>query len=214
MKTYNSYEEAKIANPDEDIYFYKGKYQIGSAPCRLGEMWSECDPADHCMTVEKFLADGHKFVEGDLILDEGSIYLVADCKSQSNWYETESANMPDCDDDRRLTLRAAALEEKPKRVNVEHVKVEDSIFDLRADFEAGELFVKIGDNYEVVLSAQCLATSLAVGSCYRKVETEIDERQEFIDECMAHGGLRARDGAREVYGNIFDSGKFKLVNAD
>ncbi|AUR99393.1 hypothetical protein NVP1265O_14 [Vibrio phage 1.265.O._10N.286.52.F6] len=49
---------------------------------------------------------------------------------------------------------------------------------------------------------------------YRKVEIEIDERQEFVDECMLIGGLRARDGAGEVYGNLYDSGKFKLVDSN
>lgn len=36
---------------------------------------------------------------------------------------------------------------------------------------------------------------------YRKVETEIDERQEFIDECQKYGSWEA----------MYDSGKFKLV---
>ena len=205
MTTYNSYEEAKIANPDQDIYLDESIF--GTWRYDQIKSGTKCNPADHCMTVEKFLADGHKFELGDICLDDEGCVINIDVEDHT-W------NKPDNLDVDRFILRASALEEKPKRVKVDYVKVEDSIFDLRPDFEAGELFVRIGDNYEVVLSAQCLATSLAVGSCYRKVETEIDERQEFIDECMAHGGLRARDGAREVYGNIFDSGKFKLVNAD
>ena len=96
-------------------------------------------------------------------------------------------------------------QENPKRVKVEYVKVEDSIFDLRPDFEAGELFVKIGDNYEVVLSAQCLATSLTVGSCYRRVETEIDERQEFIERWASEIKNVGTMTYKDILGRMYDS---------
>lgn len=117
MTTYNTYQEAKIAMPlaciihdtDDDIFF--------GMPSREGTTLNDdgckfAEPHDYCMTVEKFLADGNKFVEGDFILDEGSVYLLTDCKTQNYWYETESANEPDCNDNRRHVLHAAALEEK------------------------------------------------------------------------------------------------------
>ena len=200
---YSSFADAKIAHPDEDIYSRDGKYQIGSAPCKLGEMWNKCNPADHCKTLG-WLRDNHgaEFA-GDIILGHVSRKVIQITQDVIKDY-----------DDNCLILRAAALN-KPKRVKVSYVKCEDSIFDLRADFEAGELFVKIGENYEVALSSQCLAASLAVGSCYRKVETEIDERQEFIDftsEYIKNLNPEILKSFEYIARAMFDSGKFKLVN--
>ncbi|AGN51369.1 hypothetical protein VPJG_00005 [Vibrio phage jenny 12G5] len=212
MTTYNSYAEAKIANPEMEVIQWNSSTEFKSVKREdlSGYLttWSKANPADHCMTVEKFLVDGHKFVKGDVCLrHDGEVITVKVAESAQDW------NMKDLDDDKRFILRAAALEEKPKRTKIEFVEVEDSIFDLRPEFEAGELFVKIGDNYEVVLSTQCLATSLAVGSCYRKVEIEIDERQEFIEAYAEAVGVNWVE-INHTAGVIYDSGKFKLVNAD
>ena len=240
MTTYNSYAEAKIANPDLEILEarpdwdgspeYVGAF-IANKPDGNGGVpyigkgaFQKSNPADHCMTVERFLADGHKFVEGDLILDEGSVYLVAGCKSQSNWYETESANMPDCDDNSRYILRAAALEEKPKRVKVEYVQ-EKSFKEVLKCAIDGESFYSIDGKGEFKFDASRLLfvnhngadvdiSHLTEHCFYRKVETEteIDERQEFVDAAL--NALDANgDGITETMVKIlFDSGKFKLVN--
>lgn len=37
------------------------------------------------------------------------------------------------------------------------------------------------------------------------------EREMFIETAMKHGGLRAMDGAKEVYARLFDSEKFQLI---
>ncbi len=125
---YSSFADAKIAHPDEDIYSYKGKYQTGSAPCRLGEWWKKCNPADHCVTVERFLADGHKFVEGDLVLDGRDVFQITDSAPRNGfWFFVDVSNEPDdCDSDRYI-LRAAALEEKPIE-NVEWVNGDKCVF--------------------------------------------------------------------------------------
>ncbi|CAM0108819.1 hypothetical protein VPH49E281_0092 [Vibrio phage 49E28-1] len=46
---------------------------------------------------------------------------------------------------------------------------------------------------------------------YRKVETEIDERQEFIEVACEKSGLSKHSVEAQVFGVIFDSGEFKLV---
>ncbi|AUR87998.1 hypothetical protein NVP1106O_75 [Vibrio phage 1.106.O._10N.286.51.F7] len=82
-----------------------------------------------------------------------------------------------------------------------------------AAHESGVKFVRLlPDGSTEDLSWFALCECYANGYKIRVAEeVEIDERQEFVDECMLIGGLRARDGAAEVYGNLYDSGKFKLV---
>jgi hypothetical protein len=36
------------------------------------------------------------------------------------------------------------------------------------------------------------------------------DRDKWVEAAMQHGGLRARDGAKEVYGNLYDAGLAKL----
>lgn len=86
MKTYNTYAECKLANPDcdevlvtgeewEGVPNVKGKftpaYKHGLGYSTSGNKtqlvigkyaWIIANPADHLMTVEKFLTDGYKFV--------------------------------------------------------------------------------------------------------------------------------------------------------
>ena len=54
---------------------------------------------------------------------------------------------------------------------------------------------------------------LILNDCYiyRKVETEIDERQEFIEAACEKSGLSKHSVEAQVFGMIYDSGKFKLV---
>lgn len=115
MTTYNSYQEAKIANPKEDIYTsMSGDFApmgniayIALSGCKQG--WNKCDPADYFMTLEKFLSDGHKLEVGDVIFgeDEDDVDVV------SSDLHCRSFNMP-VDADRHIyILRAAALEKTP-----------------------------------------------------------------------------------------------------
>ena len=124
MTTYNSYEAAKIANPESEIVTTGkdwdgrsdliGKFEafvceaLGSHG--LGNTsWVKCNPADHCMTVERFLKDGHKFVEGDRFFDiDGEVEKVG------LTFTPLEANRPHENDNTRYILRAAALEEKEK----------------------------------------------------------------------------------------------------
>ena len=225
MTTYNSYEEAKIANPDSEIVtpsefwdgadYLVGKFKVLTESMLIDKFsWEKCNPADHCMTVEKFLADGHKFVKGknDAYLDnKGIVRFIGD-----NGYSAWGCNDVTCIDGSResFILRSAALN-KPKRVEVSYVKVEDSIFDLRPDFEAGELYVLNMSKYSKCETWRELAHFMIEGELYRKVETEIDERQEFIDTAYHQAQLaECVNFTKGMAEALFDSGKFKLVSAD
>lgn len=105
MTTYNSYEAAKIANPESEICKLASGYIATNEP--QGVSVHKCNPADYCMTVEKFLADGHKFVEGDIVIDDGEVAVI-DCEFECTVY-----NDPDEGDSFIYILRAAALEERP-----------------------------------------------------------------------------------------------------
>ena len=122
-----SYQEAKIANPESEIVTtgenwefeptLEGKFERfvenGIEPHVLGDCaWVKCNPADHCMTVEQFLKDGHKFVTGDVVTNlNGSVSNVLPKESCRGWDSVlEYINQADSDDDERYVLRAVALE--------------------------------------------------------------------------------------------------------
>jgi len=290
MTTYNSYAEAKIANPECEIVTetqkcideygldkefhpviangefangYEYFHNKGVSPRINDGYFDLCNPADYCMTVEKFLADGHRFVNGDICRDDGDVVTV---KCSADW------NEPQPNDGNRYVLRAAALEkepeltkenspqgvisrisnrlhnmsceyqgsdlgeelegmaceiwgvlpmisneepkqEKPRHVNVEYVKVVDSIFNLREEFEKYELYSKADiifdncgeDGFVSIHSEIDLAKAIQVDQIYRKVETEIDERQEFIEAACKVVPTTAEEDIK-VMGKMFDAG--------
>ncbi|AUR90454.1 hypothetical protein NVP1144O_06 [Vibrio phage 1.144.O._10N.286.45.B3] len=116
MTTYNSYQKAKIANPEFDIY-WAGKLTASGMDDVFGTKASlagittnhfKCNPADHCMTVEKFLADGHKLAMEDIVMNSsGAVVDMNYSRCLSDFGVLNSASHKEC------ILRAAALEEKP-----------------------------------------------------------------------------------------------------
>ncbi|CAH9013165.1 hypothetical protein VPHF35G1_0085 [Vibrio phage F35 g1] len=104
MTTYNTYQEAKIANPESEIYKLASGYIATKEP--QGISVHKCNPADHCMTVEEFLADGYKFELGDVCLDGYGEVVNIDV-------ECHIWDKPDDRDSSRYILRAAALESIP-----------------------------------------------------------------------------------------------------
>lgn len=264
MTTYNTYQEAKIANPESDIYcddFHKCFQAIANKGCSFGNL-TKCNPADYCITVEKFHLNGYKLFDGDLYELEGNVYEFGRDNSISD-NELNPSNKE------RLVLRAAALEvmaqdneaaeaktvatidtdsnfltwimerlihvhgenpnydymhrlngiinsmidaeqPKPKHTKEEYVKVTESIFDLKDDYCSGDLKFNDGTNekpkYETIIDITDLAHHLLHNNVYRKVVTEVTEREAFIKECKKSANLRDRDGAIEVYGDLFDAG--------
>lgn len=228
MTTYNNYYEARIANPEEDIYKINDRFMVcnPSPNARVDHVVSPCNPADHCMTVEQFLKDGHKFVEGDLYVNFGGFV--------TELTERKINSLMSLDTSRRFILRAAALEEKtntesdydkgmreamekiakscgrsfcvdigyedlpdlveslinpkpeekPKRAKVEYVKC-DYLQDALDKFESMVVFEFYPDNNGVgdrINSVRYLALAYGNNSLYRRIETEIDERDVFIEK--------------------------------
>ena len=123
MTKYNTYQEAKINNPDTEIVTTGHKWNgredlIGSfepSECSVVEShlisdyaWVICNPANYCMTLADFFEAGHKLVGGDLTVNlSGRVSVVGITDS------VDSFNEPDHDIDITLfVLSAKALEEK------------------------------------------------------------------------------------------------------
>jgi hypothetical protein len=112
MKTYNTYQEAKIANPDSEIYAYACNFLPECFIQPSHETYDrrgyfKCKPADYCMTLEKFLDDGYETVKGDVYLcTRGIVQTVHSDQFAKNMNNHENS------DSRRYILRAKALEDK------------------------------------------------------------------------------------------------------
>lgn len=113
MTTYNTYQEAKIANPNCEIYVSMDRKFAAQAYASILELsgikggWNKCHPKDYCVTLEKFLACGYKFVTGDEWLDaDGDVVRVK--------YDTHviGNNKPNELDNERYILKAKALEDE------------------------------------------------------------------------------------------------------
>ncbi|AUR94088.1 hypothetical protein NVP1191O_29 [Vibrio phage 1.191.O._10N.286.52.B4] len=147
MKTYNTYQEAKINNPEGGIAVNaSGDIFTSTDDLKLSDAFAfdVCNPADHCMTVERFLADGHKFTEGDLILGTNNNLVTVGLE-----YTIGIANMESMRDFERYTLRAAALEDQ---MNIDKVETqpehqeEVSAFSGEVEWKSGDECVVINDN--------------------------------------------------------------------
>lgn len=181
MTTYNTYQEAKIAMPlaciihdtDDDIFF--------GMPSREGTTLNDdgckfAEPHDYCMTVEKFLADGHKFKFGDLIVSlTGTVSKV-----NIEWIVNESISEVDR---KYFILRAATLEEKKPRTKVEYVQVLDCIFNLKSDYENGNLYHSYdGKEFsEIKGDERTVARCLVECNLYRRIETPITWKEELYN---------------------------------
>ncbi|CAL9954898.1 hypothetical protein VPHK63_0003 [Vibrio phage K63] len=101
---------------------------------------------------------------------------------------TELQGVICCNDDFYLDLKRLTLSDLKPRTRTEYEKVTESIFDLRDEFERGELYwwyesdCKDKSEFVEIRSEYDLSTYFAKGNIYRKVEKEIDERQEFIEK--------------------------------
>ncbi len=216
MTTYNSYEAAKIANPESVIY------KASSGNYATNEVFNpglctviECNPVDHCMTNNEFIEKGHRIVIGDIVLDEKRVVTISD----HNNLETYNSIVEG--DDTTFILRAAALQEKKPRTKVEYVKVTDSIFDLRPDFEAGELYFRWlgnseqgsgGVGYDKITTESMLLCRYEEGRLLRRrIETPMTEREAFIEALQSVWVIDGVDGQEQLE-KIVNSGLFKLVN--
>lgn len=104
---YKTYAEAKIANPDCDIFSNGEEFgAIKNAPTsHFANAWVICNPADYCSSLKEFFDNDLILVKGDAILEildgyEGVFKI---------WTNATSFNEPDDEDETRYILSAAAL---------------------------------------------------------------------------------------------------------
>ncbi len=124
MRVYGTYQEAKIANPECDIYNdTHGKFRpIKDAPTsHFANGWELCKPQNYCMTVEKFLVDGHRLEIDDWVIGVRGLTFQISSNEIDEWNVKSVTPM----DSKLYILRAAALETKePKRTKESYEKVE------------------------------------------------------------------------------------------
>ncbi|AUR83618.1 hypothetical protein NVP1038O_08 [Vibrio phage 1.038.O._10N.286.51.C2] len=241
--TYDSFSTAKIANPHEEILkarddwdgckSYIGKFvanksdENGGIPLIGKGAWKICNPVDYCMAVEKFLADGYKFTKGDVVLNMHEVLTLTESKV---W----NFNRKDKLDSKRYILSAAALKPRDndyamsvmeKKVKVECVQEESFKEVLKCAID-GEVFYSKDGKGEFKFDVPRMSfvnhdgvdmkiAHLTNHEFYRRIETEIDERKEFI---KAYSILREKFMIQREYEYfddfMADSGKFKLVDGE
>lgn len=233
--TYDSYEAAKIANPDKEILkarndwsgikSYIGKFiasnpgEDGGVPFIGKNAFEECNPADYCMTVEKFLADNERLPIGSMILHTDNSFNLIDSDGMGDICSTdlesfvlkspESHKVKPRDNDYAMSVME-------KKVKTEYVKVEFiKLSDAAIAVDAGDIqFNKFGDQ---PIDSKALALHYCNNgtlSFYRRIEKEIDERQEFIDAMFEVTGKSNSPTTTGYFGDLYDSGKFKLVEGE
>ncbi|AUR90475.1 hypothetical protein NVP1144O_27 [Vibrio phage 1.144.O._10N.286.45.B3] len=116
-----------------------------------------------------------------------------------------------------LRIIVSELDKQKPRTKTEFVKCE-----FASDKEKAEAFIEgglryfthgpvTGDKEKDTIPVTRLDELLCGNGIYRKVETEIDERQEFIDVIEEYCHSNGFGVNRRFLGSLFDSGKFKLV---
>lgn len=237
MKTYKTYQKAKIDNPYSDIYTKSGMFNMDRIVCGLYEGWEKCNPADYCITVADFLEAGNKFEVGDLVL-EGRIKEMTTPAVTFHWNEIEHKKAIDA-----YVLRAKALEKpnpddldgesiseselvdlsiqddftaKPVRTNIEYVKCEygGKASNIVMDFENDvSLYKMVNDEYWIIDELDDLFSIILDGGehIYRKIETTMTERDIFIEEACKIMEQEHKERREYIVESLYDSGKFKLV---
>ncbi len=182
MRVYSTYQEAKIANPECDIYNdTHGKFRpIKDAPTsHFANGWELCKPKNYCMTVEKFLVDGHRLEIDDWVIGVRGLTFQISSNEIDEWNVKSVTPM----DSKLYILRAAALETKePKRTKESYEKRnystawqaakdhEERVEFLYRQSDLGEAIK--GDNWKAIQSPSEAAQYHF--DLYRKIETPIE----------------------------------------
>lgn len=88
MTTYNTFAEAKLANPEGTIYEFEGNFSLFKL---IGSV--EANPADHLMTLEEFLSAGNQVSQGDnMVWTEDDSVTIIESGHEDHWNETDKIN--------------------------------------------------------------------------------------------------------------------------
>lgn len=125
-----------------------------------------------------YISASKRFGFSQLIVNkESASYFV--CGDETIGGRTTS----DCFDNLKQLKLSDFKPQKPTRT--EYVKVTESIFDLKEEFEKGRLF----HNECVIRSATALAECYTKDNIYRRIEKEVDWRDEVITTAPAGYGI-------------------------
>ena len=116
---------------------------------------------------------------------QGLVLFTEDCLGDAIYCDGEHIMSTSVEDEvdasvrKEITLRDLVETQKPQvpKTKVEYLLVEESLFDLRGEFESGVLYWNINTKalpeYEKVVVLTELAFYLMASNLFRKVETEI-----------------------------------------
>lgn len=141
MEIYNTYQEAKIANPKDGIK----TDNLGNFFISVGH--DLCKPKDYCITVGKFLRDGYRFTKGDIVFEGRVKYLFTD-SLVGIWNKTNPSDASDA-----YILRAATLEKQKPIPNPEAV-----------EWKNGDECLYMGGNF-VFIGMLCVPTLKGTADC-------------------------------------------------
>ncbi|AUR98292.1 hypothetical protein NVP1248O_78 [Vibrio phage 1.248.O._10N.261.54.F1] len=149
-------------------------------------------------------------------------YWNESCSGFFAWWNDNTKEML-CPDGLGTWCRASDLSDDiMHEIPSPHTETEFVKVEFKSDKEKAEAFIEgglryftrgaiTGDKEKDTIPVTRLDELLCGASIYRKVETEIDERQEFIEVACERSGLSKHSVEAQVFGVIFDSGEFKLV---
>ena len=230
---YKSFEAAKIANPEEDIFklddgsfvtgFWINKNNFGK------HTFTRCCAKDHCMSKRDFLEKGYKFVGKDIVLRDNFVETLEET-------QCKSANISSFNDQYYFVLKAAALTncpwweeqeecETPKRVKVEYVNLNKNeeggkFWEVARDWSEGNRefrFMRGNGDYDKVENDKELLSIYTNDKLLFRVEKEITDRDEFIEKVEAIAEDIASDSEWSfacIAAAMFDSGEFKLTKGE
>lgn len=181
MTTYNTYQEAKIANPEMEVYKLSSGFIATNEP--QGVSVHKCDPAEHCVRYDDFLTLGHEFVDGDAFLNSrGEVVIITNARSNNRIIDG---------DDKRFILRAAALETKePKRTKERYEKVNfDYAWQAVKAVESGEIFCvnSFGDTWIENRNVIEIIHDFNADAIHRRIETPVDWWEDAAELINQHG---------------------------
>lgn len=227
---YKTYAEARIANPESEIvttgknWGYE-KETIGTFGVRVfdgdddgahiisDEAWVICNPADYCSSIKEFLEGGNVFSIGDLFLGiSGDVTEVEAIYPQTNKCEDS--------DDKRYILSAAALNGGCKiPAKADKWTIYNNTMPLceLTDEQAAMLFNawRRGETRETKAHCGFVEVRSAYESWFESVIYRIkskSERELFIEAAISHGVKPETQSPKQIFGELFDSGKFKYID--
>ena len=94
----------------------------------------------------------------------------------------------------------------PTRTKVEYVCIVDSLWNLQGYFEKGDLYMPVdSEDFRQITRDTEFAEHFLAESLYRRIETPITEREEFIKEACRLIRTSAQEDI-DILGKMFDAG--------